>query len=122
MAKPARPRAKAKRIRDVALIVDRTEDREGFQILRQRGDDPVELGTVRPLIEGKPIDGEVVSLKAHKDVPLLYDVKTEFPAPQAGSSERRRLTSQGPAQVASEEYRRGWEAIWGQPPGDGKPN
>jgi hypothetical protein len=92
---------------DVALIVDKTEDNEGFHVLRRRGEDaPVEFGTVRPLKEGKPIDGEVVSLRPRKGAPLVCDVKTELAAP-------RRPTSDGPPQVATDSYRRGWDAIWG---------
>jgi hypothetical protein len=95
---------------DVALLFDRTEDAEGYRILRRRAAaSEVELGTIRPLKEGRPIDGEVLSLTARQDVPFLYDVKTELPDPRAGT----RPTSDGPPQIATEEYRRGWEAIWG---------
>jgi hypothetical protein len=110
MAKRSVGTKRPRKIRDVALIVDRTEDNEGFQILRRRGEDaPVEVGTMRPLREGQPIDGEVVSLRQRRDLPFLYDVKTELADP-----EPRRGTSDGPAQVASDEYRRGWDAIWGR--------
>jgi hypothetical protein len=100
--------AKASRrpkLRDVAMIVGR--DSDGFQVLRRRAEDqPVEMGTIRPLQEGKPIDGEVVSLRQRKDMPFLFDVRTQLALEQ-------RRSSDGPAQVATEEYRRGWEAIWG---------
>jgi len=69
-------------------------------------DSPFEVGTIRPLKEGKPIDGEVVSMRPRKDVPLLFDVRVEV-------QQTPRATSDGPAQVASEDYRRGWDAIWG---------
>jgi hypothetical protein len=96
---------------DVALIYDRTEDAQGYRILRRRAAAAeVELGTIRPLKEGRPIDGEVLSLSARQDIPFVYDVKTELADPRAGS----RPTSDGPPQIATEEYRRGWEAIWGQ--------
>ena len=121
MAKRSEGSKRSRRIRDVAMIVDRTEDNEGFQILRRRGDEgPVELGTMRPLREGKPIDGEVVTLRQRRDLPFLYDVKTQLADP-----EPRRATSDGPAQVATEGYRRGWDAIWGRrlpPSRDAKPN
>jgi hypothetical protein len=112
----ARPsRAASKRTRDVALILHPTDDNEGFQILRQRAaDSPVELGTLRPLREGRPIDGEVVSLHPRKDMPLLCDVNVEL-------ADTRRGTSDGPAQVATDDYRRGWDAIWGRTPA-GRPN
>lgn len=104
--------------RDVALVIDRTEDRGGYRILRRRHpDSEVELGTIRPLEEGRPIEGEVVSLRPREDVPFAYDVKTELEAPTSS----RRFTEDGPAQIATEQYRRGWDAIWGQPSTE-KPN
>lgn len=104
--------------KDVALVVGQTEDRKGYQILRKRGEDAdVELGTVRPLEEGKPIDGEVVGMRQRKEHPFLFDVKTEFNTNDA-PPEGRRGTSVGPAQVASDKYREGWDAIWGAAPPD----
>src|SRR5947207_14454456 len=98
-----------RRSRDVALILHPTEDNEGYQILRQRAANrPLEVGTLRPLREGRPIDGEVVSLRPRTELPLLCDVKVELP-----DSRPARATSDGPAQVATDDYRRGWDAIWG---------
>jgi hypothetical protein len=100
---------------DVALVYDRTEDAQGYRILRRRAAaSEIEMGTIRPLKEGRPIDGEVLSLTARQDAPFLYDVKTELPDPRAGT----RPTSDGPPQIATEEYRRGWEAIWGKDKGE----
>jgi len=113
MARSTRPRGKAQRrgsARDVAMVVGRTDDEEGYHVLRRRGEDPVELGTMRPLKDGEVIDGEVIALRPRKDVPFVYDVKTKLPARQ---QPQRRLTSDGPPQVATEEYRRGWDSIWG---------
>jgi hypothetical protein len=109
MAKRSEGSKRSGKLKDVAMIVDRTEDNEGFQVLRRRSeDDPVEIGTLRPLREGKPLDGDVVSLRQRRDLPFLFDVKTEV----ALESESRRATSDGPAQVATEDYRRGWDAIF----------
>jgi hypothetical protein len=95
---------------DVALVVDKAEGRDAYRVLRRRDpESAVEFGTVRPLEEGRPIDGEVVSMQPRPGLPFLYDVKTELADPRGD----RRATSDGPAQVATEEYRRGWEAIWG---------
>jgi hypothetical protein len=100
---------------DLALVLDKSETNDGYRVLRRRAaDSSVELGTIRPLREGRPIEGEVVSLQQREDVPFLYDVKTEL-ADQR--SAERRLTSDGPPQIATEEYRRGWDAIWGQATG-----
>jgi hypothetical protein len=93
----------------VALILHPTEDNQGFQILRRRAEDsPVELGVLRPLREGRPIPegGEVLSLRPRPEMPLVCDVEVQLPAARA--------TSDGPAQVATDGYRRGWEAIWGR--------
>jgi len=91
---------------DVALVLAR--DGRGTHILRRRGNGgAVEQGILQPLTEGKPIDGEVVSLQQRPEFPLLFDVKTEWTPPEG------RPTSDGPAQVATEAYRRGWDAVWG---------
>jgi len=58
--------------------------------------------------EGKPIEGEVVSLTQRPEAPLLFDVKSELPDPRA------RATEDGPAQVATDAYRKGWDAVWGR--------
>ncbi len=109
--------------KDVALVVGPTADHEGVHVLRKRGEDePVELGTVRPMKEGEPIDGEVVKLRPRKDEPFVFDVKTMMSGRKAGHGERR-LTSDGPPQVATDDYRKGWDAIWGEGRGkDARPN
>ena len=108
MEKPAVPS-------DVAMVLDRTEDADGYRVVRHRAaENRIEFGTMRPLKEGRPIDGEVISLQQRKDHQFLYDVKTELPDP----SPERRMTSDGPAQIASDDYRRGWDAIWGDVPSD----
>jgi hypothetical protein len=84
------------------------KDERGVHILRRRSDDgPIEAGIVAPLEEGKPITGEVISLEAREDLPFLFDVTTELDASSARSSS-------GPAKVATDSYRRGWDAIWGR--------
>jgi hypothetical protein len=107
---PSSPRPRAKRRRanaalDVALVIGR--DEEGVRIIRRRSQEaPLEAGVLQPLREGHPISGEVISLKQRADFPFAYDVTTELPAPEASESD-------GPPQVASPAYRKGWDAIWG---------
>lgn len=104
---------------DMAIVVDRTSDREGLQILRRRSEDsPVEVGTLRPLRDGKPVDGEIISLRPRKDFPFVCNVKVEVP-------DQRRLIGDGPAQISTRRFRKGWEAIWGNASPDvrsAKPN
>jgi hypothetical protein len=119
----AKNSSRPRKPKDVALIVGPTADQEGVHVLRRRDEDaPVELGTVRPMKEGEPIDGEVVKLRPRKDAPFVYDVKTVLGGRKAGHGERR-LTSDGPPQVATDDYRRGWDKIWGKArPKDARPN
>ncbi len=70
---------------------------------------------MQPLEEGKPITGEVISLEQRKDVPFLFDVTTEIDVAPA-------RTNAGPAQVATDSYRRGWDAIWGGGTRSNRPN
>jgi hypothetical protein len=104
---------------DVALIHGVTPDGEGLKILRARGD-RLELGAVRPLREGTPITGEVVTLRPRPSFPALCDVETHFKPPEPASDRQEPAPSAavqrtGPAQVATDEYRRNWDAIWSQP-------
>jgi hypothetical protein len=97
----------------VAVVCGKDED--GVHILRRRSEDgPIEAGVAQPLVEGRPITGEVISLRRRKDLPFLFDVKTEIegPRPQRDLPPPE-MAAEGPAQVATDSYRRGWDAIWG---------
>ena len=90
---------------DIALVWGKNED--GVHILRRRDENaPVEAGLLQPLVEGRPITGELISMRQREDMPFLFDVKSELPAPEP-------RTAPGPSQVATESYRKGWDAIWG---------
>lgn len=86
------------------LVGPPTEDGAGFHVLRAR-DERLEAGELRALQEGKPIAGEVVSLKPRANDPRICDVTSSF-AP-AGPAGRK-----GPAQVATDRYRDRWEEIF----------
>ena len=123
-AKPLR-RARTKDLTgDVALVVGRTPDQRGYHIMRRRSEDhPVEVGTVMPMREGEPIEGEVLSFRPRKDLPFLHDVKVQFDARELANKEPsgQGQEANGPAQVASNEYRRGWDLIWGARERGGRP-
>jgi hypothetical protein len=100
---------------DVAVAVGK--DEHGIHILRRRSEDAaVEAGVVQPLTEGQPIRGEVISMRSRPDLPFVFDVKTELgdPNAEAPTAEASRPTSAGPSQVATDSYRKGWDAIWGR--------
>jgi hypothetical protein len=106
-------------IGDVAVVCGK--DADGLHILRRRSKDgPVEAAIAKPLTEGRPITGEVISMRRRRDLPFLFDVKTEIDI----SGERAEIegaaeapteapTIDGPAKVATNSYRQGWDAIWG---------
>jgi len=94
---------------DVALVFGK--DVDGVHILRRRDENsPVEAGLLQPLVEGRPISGELITMKRREDMPFLFDVKSELPGPETDAETR---SSHGPSQVATESYRKGWDAIWG---------
>ena len=99
---------------DIALILGK--DADGLHILRRRSEEaPIEAGLLRPMREGKPITGEVVSLTQRHDLPMVFNVKSEF---STDIEPAERTAVDGPAQVASDAYRKGWDAVWGNRPRD----
>ncbi len=102
---------------DVVLIHGMTEDQKGLKVLRARND-TIEVGEVRPLAEGQPINNDVVRLKPRAGAPYLCDVETQY-SPEAARKTARAQTDDiarkqrtGPAQVATKAYRDNWDAIW----------
>ncbi|MBI2395408.1 MAG: hypothetical protein HYV09_37915 [Deltaproteobacteria bacterium] len=105
--------------RDRAVIVGELAEKKGLAVLRQRGEDaPVEAGVVRGVREGEPITGELVNLKPTAEDPRVCDVEVLHDARPAAAAAHA-----GPARVASEAYRSGWDALFGgQPPTGGDLN
>jgi hypothetical protein len=103
-----------RRKKDLVLVHSRTDDGAGVRILRTR-QEQLEVGELRPLEEGRPIQGEVVKLSPRPELPALFDAETllEAPAPAASPTEARGAA--GPPQVASAAYRKNWDAIWNRP-------
>ena len=93
--------------RDVLFVRGRSSKSGAYRVLRAR-EDRVELGEMSDLKEGEPIRGEVVKLKPREEHPQLFDVDVVVPREEGTAGERS-----GPAQVASEAYRRNFDAIFG---------
>ncbi len=98
---------------DVVYLHSPTDDGDGVRVVRAR-QGKVEMGEVRPIAEGKPLSGEIVSLRPREGSPRVCDVKVEYaktddakPASASGSA------AKGPAQVATTTYRDNWESIFG---------
>lgn len=92
---------------DVALVLGASEDGETLGVLRKRGD-AVVPAIVRKAEEGKPIAGELVRLSPREE-PLLFDVDVLY---DGRPEERRQDEGAGPAQVATEAYRKGWDRLF----------
>jgi hypothetical protein len=105
--------AKAGKGEDVALVCGVSDDGQGVEVIRKRGD-RLETGTVRRLEAGKPIHGEVVRLRPRPQAPFLCDVEVEFTPPEPRGERETLAASSGPAQVATESYRKNWDAIYGR--------
>ncbi len=106
--------------KDVALIHGVSTDGRTLSIIRKR-DETLQLAAAVPLEAGKPIHGEVVKLKPRPEFPLLCDVEVQVPAPEAVAGAER-SPRKGPAQIASDSYRRNWDAIWSKRPLGELPN
>lgn len=111
---------------DVVLIHGVTPDGHGLEVLRKRNE-RFELGALRPVRQGCPIHGELVKVKPRPEFPLLCDIETELPKPATLADVAARpepsSSHKGPAQVASENYRRNWDLIWNRPAKDAdRPN
>jgi hypothetical protein len=110
---------------DVVLVHGVTEDKKGLRVLRSRAGS-LEVGEVRPIVEGQPIHSDVVRLRPRKEAPFLCDVETTYSpgeknaprktrgadAPEAGNQAQGRAPRVGPPQVASRAYRDNWEQIY----------
>lgn len=80
-------------------------------VLRQRGEGaPIEAGVVRPMKEGEPITGELVTLKPTTEDARLCDVEVHHDARPKAKSHA------GPSRVSTDEYRDGWDEIFGKGP------
>lgn len=95
---------------DVVLVGAPLPSGVGHHVLRKRGEQ-IELGAVRPMEEGKPIHGEVVRLEPREE-PNLYDVHVEHAGPKVRREDGARAERSGPAQVATDDYRKGWNRLF----------
>lgn len=97
---------------DIVLLGPPTADGAGVHVIRAR-DERVETGELRALQEGRPIVGEIVTLKPRDSNPRVCDV-TESYAPRGAQTAQ--LGHKGPAKVANDAYRDGWDEIFGAKP------
>jgi len=98
---------------DVVLVGGPTEKGDGVRVLRAR-ENAIELGELRSVKEGEAIKGDLVRLKKRQEHARLFDVEVVLPKDEPKPASAR--AHAGPAQVASDAYRRNWESVFGPPP------
>jgi hypothetical protein len=108
--------AMARKKKDVALVLPPAEEGAGYRMIRRRAaSGAVEAGVLVPLRHGRNISGEVVRLEPRKDSPFLFNVETD-PELSTAQPPTDSASRGGPPQIATDDYRRGWDAIWGSRP------
>jgi len=96
---------------DVALVCGPTEDGAGARIVRAK-DGVLSAGEIRPAREGQPTNGsELIRLRPRPGAPRVCDVDV-LHAPQPAAPKARVIVD-GPAQVATRDYRHNWDRIFG---------
>lgn len=106
--KPPRTRRKS----DIAILQGPTEDGLGARVVRVK-DGTVSAGEVRPAREGEPLDQrELVRLTpVQEQLPICEVEVLHAPEPPAAGAAGK--ASPGPAQVATDTYRKNWSAVFG---------
>lgn len=89
---------------DVVWVHSQSPDGEALNVVRKRGEE-LSIGQVRKAVEGKPLLGELVSLRPREDAPRLFDVEVLH--------EARSARAEGPANVSTPAYREGWAEVFG---------
>jgi hypothetical protein len=102
---PARPKE------DVVFVHGPAEHGAGLRVIRKR-EDGIEVGEIRSVEEGRPLQGELVKLKPRREHERLFDVEVLVSREELGQRPVA-LGHAGPAQVATDSYRANWEAIFG---------
>lgn len=98
-----------KKDRDYLILGPQTET--GQACVRHLPDHSLRVGVLRAVKDGENVaghGGELVMIKPAEDG--TYDVESFHNSSEEGSDETQ---AHGPAQVATDEYRMGWDRIFG---------
>lgn len=87
------------------LLINHPTDSESVIRLKDNGE--VSIGSLKPINEGEPIVGEIVSVHETPMSPYVHECETVFNPEDYG-------VSAGPSKVSSQEYRKNWDAIFGK--------
>src|SRR5215475_12140846 len=74
-SEPLKPPKEAKEGKeDVVFVHGPAEHGEGLRVIRKR-DDSIEVGEIRSVQEGRPLQGDLVKLKQRREHERLFDVE-----------------------------------------------
>jgi hypothetical protein len=99
--------------RNLVLIAGVDSRRQEIHVLKP-GEDGIETAVLRPVEHGQTLTGDLVRLHPHKNLPMVAELETVLRHPDSSLQAAR--SHKGPAMVASEAYRRGWDAVFGTRP------
>ncbi len=94
---------------DVVFVHSVSEGGDAVRVIRKR-EETLELGELRAVEEGRPLSGDLVRLSPRAEHDRLFDVEVLVSREETSSLAAR----SGPPQIATETYRKNWEAIFGQ--------
>ncbi|MDD9940470.1 MAG: hypothetical protein OXU20_05345 [Myxococcales bacterium] len=101
----------SQRSRDLAFVHGPTEDGEGARIIRCR-DGELLAGEVRPLKEGQAVNEQtLVRLRPVEPSSPVCEVEVVHDPAEAQGAQKARHRA-GPAQVATDTYRRNWQQVF----------
>jgi hypothetical protein len=103
-SEPPRPKE------DVLFVHSPAESGDGLRVIRKR-EETIEVGEIRAVQEGRPLQGDLVKLKPRREHDRLFDVEVVMSRDEL--QPKAALGHAGPAQVATESYRANWDAIFG---------
>jgi hypothetical protein len=95
------------------LLGPPTADGAGVHVLRARPEG-LEAGELRAVEQGRPLTGELLTLKPRAANGRVCDVVDSYTPPIAVAAPPPTL--KGPAKVATAAYRDGWDEIFGKRP------
>ena len=111
-APPPAAAAESSAAKDIVLLGPPPADGAGVHVIRAR-EARIETGELRAIQEGRPIAGEIVTLTPRESNPRICDVTDSY-SPKGATTAQ--LGHKGPAKVASDAYREGWDEIFGTKP------
>ena len=97
--------------RDLMILHSVTKDGKAIQAVRSRPG-RLDMAELRPLKDGQDVSHcEVITLKPHKDMPIVCDVDVLY-SPDKKESDQPSSNHAGPPVVTTDAYRKNWNRVF----------